>query len=99
MYTQAEYGTSLNYCDARGRTSEAVPAPNPLQNLYPQERVQAGLCLAPPYSNPATDTSPLVCVTCQVALNPAFTPMNRHFQRNAHRERTFRPLGTEYSAS
>ena len=29
------------------RTSEAVPAPGPLRILYPQELVQAGLCLAP----------------------------------------------------
>ena len=75
------------------QTSEAVPAPNPLQNLYPQELVQAGLCLAPsPYAEPATNTFLLVCISCQVALNLAFIPMSHHFQCNVHWERTLRPL-------
>ena len=54
------------------QTPEAIPAPDSLQTLYPQELVQAGICLAPsPYASPGTDTFLLVCIACQVALNPA----------------------------
>jgi len=60
-----------------------------IQNLYPEELVQAGLCLAPcPYSDPSSKNFILICVACRVALNPTLIAMDRHFRRETHRQRT-----------